>query len=846
MSIRPKLSLEVFADPRWIKLPYSLRALALNVGNVNPFWDWLGNKGAGASEVNFVPARVLMQDLTGVPAIVDLAAMRDALHRLGGDPTRVNPLCPVDVVIDHSVHMDFSGSTSALAQNVALEFKRNGERYKFLKWSQGTFNNFGIVPPGTGICHQVNLEHLSKVVVRQSDGSLILDSVVGTDSHTTMTSALGILSWGVGGIEAESAMLGQPISMVIPEVIAMRLTGTLPAGCTATDLTLKIVQMLRTKNVVGKFVEFFGPALDNMSVADRAIIANMAPEYGATVGFFPIDEQTCTYLDLTGRDSAIVRAFAGDSQIWRDGSEPVYTDILELDLSTMTPGIAGPSNPEDFVPLGDVPVASVKSMGDNKTGGLGNGSVVIAAITSCTNTSNPGVMLAAGLVAKKAVERGLTAKPWVKTSLAPGSQVVADYLQASGLQTSLDALGFQVAGFGCTTCIGNSGPLPEYVTEAIDSGIKVCAVLSGNRNFSGRVHQKTIANWLASPPLVVAYALAGSTHLDLTKDPIGNDRDGKPVYLGDIWPTDAEISGAMSVITSDMFRSRYANVATGTDAWRDIEAPTGSRFGWDLGSTYVQSPPFMEHMTADIPGIAAKIENARVLVVCPDKTTTDHISPAGAIEASSPAGIFLLERQITERDFNQYGARRGNHLIMMRGTYANVQFQNQIAPKGSRGAWTIHQPSGKVMSIYSAAELYREQGVPLVVFAGKECGKGSSRDWAAKGPALLGVRAVVAESFERIHRSNLIGMGVLPLVLPAGTTVPSMNLDGTEVVNITGLDSVEPGMKVDVEIIRPDGSVRELVCTLAVQTAAEIEQLQHGGIMPLTVRRLLSEDLHAA
>jgi aconitate hydratase len=828
------------------------------------------------TEIAFRPARVLMQDLTGVPAVVDLAAMRDAMSALGGDPAKVNPLVPVDLVIDHSVMVDFFGSERAFGRNVELEYERNTERYEFLRWGQQAFDNFRVVPPGTGICHQVNLEYLAETVwSREEDGATLAypDTLVGTDSHTTMINGLSVLGWGVGGIEAEAAMLGQPISMLIPDVVGVRLSGALPEGTTATDLVLTITQMLRARGVVGKFVEFFGPGLDHLSLEDQATIANMAPEYGATCGFFPIDDDTIAYLRATGRTPerlALVEAYAKAQGMWRGaGAEPVFSDTLELDLGEVVPSLAGPKRPQDRVELANAAPAFERAVADMRAinaggpesdmaeegGGtvpelwrkhavegedyeLEDGHVVIAAITSCTNTSNPSVLIAAGLLARNAVARGLTRAPWVKTSLAPGSQVVTDYLAKAGLQDDLDALGFDLVGYGCTTCIGNSGPLPEAISEAIHGGdLVACAVLSGNRNFEGRINADIRANYLASPPLVVAYAIAGSLKVDLTTEPLGTGPDGNPVYLKDIWPSSAEIAELIrSSITPEMFASRYGDVFRGDSNWQSIPTSGGSNFGWTYSSTYVQSPPYFEDIGPE-PEPVTDIENARVLGLFLDSITTDHISPAGSIKLDGPAGSYLVEHQVRPRDFNSYGARRGNHQVMMRGTFANIRIRNQML-QNVEGGMTMHHPSGDVLPIYDAAMRYKSEGVPLVVFAGREYGTGSSRDWAAKGTRLLGVRAVVARSFERIHRSNLVGMGVLPLVFEEGTSWQSLDLDGSEEVTIHGLADVRPRQMLEAEIGFADGRTVTVPLLCRIDTDDELDYFRNGGILHYVLRNL--------
>ena len=801
------------------RLPYSMKVLLENllrhedgrtvtVADVEACAAWLGTRSS-THEIAFHPARTLLQDFTGVPAVVDLAAMRQAMADLGGDPQKINPLATVDLVIDHSVMVDSFGSGDAFTANVDREFERNQERYSFLHWGSKAFSNFRVVPPGTGICHQVNLEYLAQTVWTREDGARTLaypDTLVGTDSHTTMVNGLSVLGWGVGGIEAEAAMLGQPISMLLPEVIGFRLEGKLREGTTATDLVLTVTQMLRARGVVGKFVEFCGPGLGELTLADRATIANMAPEYGATCGFFPIDEETCAYLRLTGRDAeriALVEAYARAQGLWReaDSPDPGFTDTLTLDLDTVTPSLAGPKRPQDKVALSEAASAFASALADlggsdraQKAEGtdfsVEDGHVVIAAITSCTNTSNPSVMVASGLVARKARALGLKVKPWVKTSLAPGSQVVSDYLAAAGLQEDLDALGFNLVGYGCTTCIGNSGPLPQPVADAIDEGdLVVGAVLSGNRNFEGRVHAQVRANYLASPPLVVAYAIAGSLKIDIASDPLGETADGEPVYLKDIWPSNKEIADTLATTLSpDMFRARYDNVSEGPAAWREISSTPSETFDWQESSTYVRHPNFFEGMTPD-PAPVEDIEGARAIAILGDSVTTDHISPAGNIARQSPAGDYLLERQVRPVAFNSYGSRRGNHEIMMRGTFANIRIRNEMVPE-IEGGMTRHIDGGDPEPIYETAMRYRDAGVPLVVVAGKEYGTGSSRDWAAKGTRLLGIRAVIAESFERIHRSNLVGMGVLPLEFKPGTDRKTLALDGTESFDITGVAGV--------------------------------------------------------
>jgi aconitate hydratase len=821
---------------------------------------WLDNKGAVEHEISFRPARVLMQDFTGVPAVVDLAAMRDAMTKLQADPERINPLNPVDLVIDHSVMVDHFGTPKAFGENVDLEYERNLERYRFLRWGSSAFNNFRVVPPGTGICHQVNLEYLAQTVwTLEENGARTAypDTVVGTDSHTTMVNGLSVLGWGVGGIEAEAAMLGQPIPMLIPEVIGFRLTGRLPEGATATDLVLTVTQMLRKKGVVGKFVEYFGPGVSTLTIEDQATIANMAPEYGATCGFFPISQATIDYLSATGRDPArvaLVEAYAKAQGLWHEegAPEPVFTDTLELDLGSVTPSLAGPKRPQDRVLLSESAARFEEALKGEfgKTGeearvpvsgesfDVGDGDVVIAAITSCTNTSNPSVLIAAGLVAQKAVAKGLKVKPWVKTSLAPGSQVVTDYLAKAGLQDSLDALGFNLVGYGCTTCIGNSGPLPPAISDAVQAGDLVAvSVLSGNRNFEGRVNPDVRANYLASPPLVVAYALAGSMKLDLTKDPIGTGSDGAPVMLADIWPTSAEIADIQrKAVTDEMFAKRYGDVFKGDKHWQAIKVAGGQTYAWDPSSTYVQNPPYFEDMSMTAKPITDIVE-ARVLAIFGDSITTDHISPAGSIKASSPAGHFLQAHQVGQQDFNSYGARRGNHEVMMRGTFANIRIKNRITPD-IEGGVTRHFPSGEEMSIYDAAMRYQAEGRPLVVFAGKEYGTGSSRDWAAKGTKLLGVRAVVAETFERIHRSNLVGMGVLPLQFKVDGW-QKLGLTGEEIVSIRGLAELSPRRTLTVELYRPsDGRVARFPVTCRIDTPTELDYFRAGGVLNYVLRNL--------
>jgi aconitate hydratase len=852
------------------KLPKTLKILLENVlrfengasytvDDAKAIVEWL-EKASSAKEVPFKPARILMQDFTGVPAVVDLAAMRDGVIKLGGSPDKVNPLIPVDLVIDHSVMMDYTASADALDKNLALEFERNGERYRFLRWGQEAFNNFRVVPPNTGICHQVNLEYLAQVAwTSENNGQTFVypDTLYGTDSHTTMVNGLGVLGWGVGGIEAEAAMLGQPIAMLIPDVIGFKLHGKLAEGVTATDLVLTVTQMLRAKKVVGKFVEFFGEGLDELPLADRATIANMAPEYGATCGFFPVDDATLGYLRLSGRDEhriKLVEAYAKAQGLWRTtGEDPVFTDTLELDLSTVQPSLAGPKRPQDRVLLKDAASAfnteltkglgvaadavGVKAPVAGKDYEITHGDVVIAAITSCTNTSNPYVLVAAGLVARKARALGLTPKPWVKTSLAPGSQVVTDYLNKSGLTADLDALGFQTAGYGCTTCIGNSGPLPDEIVDAIETNKLVAvSVLSGNRNFEGRVHANVRANYLASPPLVVAYSLFGNIREDITTAQIGTSKDGKPVFLKDIWPSTQEVQDTVhGTLTREMFVERYSDVFKGPAQWQAIEVTGGTdTYAWPSGSTYVKNPPYFEGMTMEPRG-AADIKGARVLALLGDSITTDHISPAGNIKKTSPAGVYLTEHQVLQKDFNSYGSRRGNDDVMVRGTFANIRIKNEMLG-GAEGGNTKYYPGGEELSIFDAAVKYKAAGVPLVVIAGQEYGTGSSRDWAAKGTMLLGVQAVVAESFERIHRSNLVGMGVLPLLFKEGTTRKSLGLTGDEVIDIVGLDKLSPRMDLTLAITRADGSKTEVPVLCRVDTADEVEYFKHGGILQYVLR----------
>ena len=854
-------------------LPFSMKVLLENLlrnedgrsvtkQDIQNIAEWLTDKGTAGKEIAYRPARVLMQDFTGVPAVVDLAAMRDAMKNLGGDPEKINPL---DLVIGHSVIVDEFGTPQAFDHNVELEYKRNGERYRFLKWGQQAFKNFRVVPPGTGICHQVNLEYLGQTVwTRDDDGETIAypDTCVGTDSHTTMINGLGVLGWGVGGIEAEAAMLGQPISMLLPEVIGFRLTGKPKEGITATDIVLTVVQMLRKKGVVSKFVEFFGPGLNNMTLADRATIANMGPEYGATCGFFPVDSETLKYLNVTGRDEdriALVEAYSKAQGMWREEGDtpPVFTDTLELDLGDVVPSMAGPKRPEGRIPLEGIAagfteslVSEYKKTVDNdrryevegEDYDLGHGDVAIAAITSCTNTSNPSVLIGAGLLARNALAKGLKTKPWVKTSLAPGSQVVAEYLSRSGLQEDLDQLGFNLVGFGCTTCIGNSGPLPAPVSKTInDKGLIAAGVLSGNRNFEGRVSPDVQANYLASPPLVVAYALAGSVRKDLTTEPLGEDQDGNPVFLKDVWPSSHEIQEFITKnVTRALFSSKYADVFKGDENWQNVKIPDGQTYAWDDNSTYVQNPPYFVGMGKN-PGGISDIVGARVLGLFGDKITTDHISPAGSIKAQSPAGSYLMDHHVAVTDFNQYGTRRGNHEVMMRGTFANIRIRNHmLGPNGKEGGYTIHYPSKEEMSIYDAAMLYKQQGVPLVIFSGVEYGNGSSRDWAAKGTNLLGVRAVIAQSYERIHRSNLVGMGVIPFVLEDGTSWQSLNLKGDETVTIEGLSNIKPRETKIAKVTYGDGTVKDVPIICRIETLDEVEYVNNGGILQTVLRDLVA------
>ncbi|WP_370272217.1 aconitate hydratase AcnA [Pseudooceanicola nitratireducens] len=880
------------------KLPAALKVVLENMlrfedgktvttDDIKAFSDWGKNGGKNPNEIAYRPARVLMQDFTGVPAVVDLAAMRDGIKALGGDAQKINPLNPVDLVIDHSVMIDEFGNPRAFQMNVDREYERNMERYTFLKWGQTAFNNFRVVPPGTGICHQVNLEYLSQTVWTDTDqnGEEVAypDTLVGTDSHTTMVNGAAVLGWGVGGIEAEAAMLGQPISMLIPEVIGFELTGRMIEGTTGTDLVLKVVEMLREKGVVGKFVEFYGAGLDNLPLADRATIANMAPEYGATCGFFPIDDETLRYMRNTGRDEdriALVEAYARENGFWRDaGYAPIYTDTLSLDMGTIVPAISGPKRPQDYIALDKAAKAFgeyVKGVragedasskeeirwegeggqpeprdipgdeGSHKRGyvetdgghyQLHDGSIVIASITSCTNTSNPYVMIGAGLVARKAAALGLNRKPWVKTSLAPGSQVVSAYLEAAGLQEDLDKVGFNLVGYGCTTCIGNSGPLDAPISKAINKYDLIgTSVLSGNRNFEGRISPDVRANYLASPPLVVAYALVGDMNVDITRDPIGQDKDGKDVFLKDIWPTQEEIAELVEkTVTREAFQSKYADVFKGDEKWRGVEVPKQETYDWPASSTYIQNPPYFQGMSKE-KGAITNIEGARVLALLGDMITTDHISPAGSFKDTTPAGQYLLDRQVPVREFNSYGSRRGNHEVMMRGTFANIRIRNEMLDN-VEGGYTLG-PDGEQTSIYDAAMAYQEQGTPLVIFGGEQYGAGSSRDWAAKGTALLGVKAVIAENFERIHRSNLVGMGVIPFEFTGGDTRKTLGLTGEETVSITGLDSVKPLQEVPAQITFADGTTKEITLKCRIDTAIEKEYIEHGGVLHYVLRDL--------
>ena len=851
------------------RLPLSMKVLLENLlrfedggftvatADIQAVIDWQQSPAESTNEIQYRPARVLLQDFTGVPCVVDLAAMRDAIAKLGGDTSKINPLVPVNLVIDHSVMVDEFGHPKAFEQNVEIEYHRNMERYDFLKWGSKSLDNFYAVPPGTGICHQVNLENIAQTVWTSKDqtGALVAypDTCVGTDSHTTMINGLGVLGWGVGGIEAEAAMLGQPVSMLIPEVVGFKLTGQLPEGVTATDLVLTCTQMLRTKGVVGRFVEYYGSGLTKLSLADRATLANMAPEYGATCGFFGVDDKTLDYLRLTGREEeqiALVEAYAKEQGLWLDptGPDPIFTDSLELDMGSVVPSLAGPKRPQDKVALTQVDdvfngeldtvykKAAARVAVEGRDHDIGDGDVVIAAITSCTNTSNPGVMVAAGLVAKKANERGLKPKPWVKTSLAPGSQVVTDYLNKAGLTEHLDAIGFNLVGYGCTTCIGNSGPLAEPISAAINNNnIVAASVLSGNRNFEGRVSPDVRANFLASPPLVVAYALKGTVVEDFVTTPIGTGSDGNPVYLKDIWPSNDEVAQTMAgCIDRSMFRARYANVYQGDAHWQAIQVTGSETYQWRAGSTYIANPPYFDGMTM-IPAPVQDIVEAHPLAILGDSITTDHISPAGNIKADSPAGRWLLEHQVAKADFNSYGARRGHHEVMMRGTFANIRIKNELVP-GTEGGMTLYD--GETMAIFDAAMAYKAEGVPLVVIAGKEYGTGSSRDWAAKGTKLLGVRAVIVESFERIHRSNLVGMGVLPLQFPDGTTRQTLGLGADDVFTITGVAQLQPRQEVEVSVTRKDGSTFGFKTLCRIDTANELEYFNNGGILQYVLRKL--------
>lgn len=854
------------------RLPKSMKVLLENllrhvdgdtvqVDDLKAIVGWL-QTGHADREIAYRPARVLMQDFTGVPAVVDLAAMREAVQRLGGNVDQVNPLSPVDLVIDHSVTVDEFGDDEAFEENVRIEMERNHERYTFLRWGQKAFNRFRVVPPGTGICHQVNLEYLGQTVWHTDESGRRIaypDTLVGTDSHTTMINGLGILGWGVGGIEAEAAMLGQPVSMLIPDVVGFKLTGKLSEGITATDLVLTVTQMLRKHGVVGKFVEFYGDGLADLPLADRATIANMSPEFGATCGFFPVDEVTLGYMKLSGRSDeqiALVEAYAKVQGMWRNpGDEPVFTSTLALDMSTVVASLAGPKRPQDRVALPDVPkafgAATELEIGnqqrkaefktftlDRQEHELHNGAVVIAAITSCTNTSNPSVMMAAGLLAKNAVNKGLRTQPWVKTSLAPGSKVVTDYFDSAKLTSYLEELGFNLVGYGCTTCIGNSGPLPEPIEQAIKEGdLTVGAVLSGNRNFEGRIHPLVKTNWLASPPLVVAYALAGSMKIDLTKDPLGEGRDGQPVYLKDIWPSSKDIAQAVEEVRTEMFHKEYGAVFDGDANWQSIQVTGSATYQWQADSTYIRHPPFFSTMKVT-PDPVQDIKDARILAILADSVTTDHISPAGNIKRDSPAGRYLSDHGVAALDFNSYGSRRGNHEVMMRGTFANIRIRNEMVP-GVEGGYTRHIPSQNQLSIYDAAMQYQQERVPLAVIAGKEYGSGSSRDWAAKGPRLLGVRVVIAESFERIHRSNLIGMGILPLEFPAGVTRKTLGLSGDEQISVSGLQTLKPGQTVPVHITYADGRKEVVNTRCRIDTGNELTYYENDGILHYVIRKML-------
>jgi len=850
------------------KLPFSLRILLENLlrredgiavtrEQIESVAKW-DPTAEPDTEIAFMPARVLLQDFTGVPCIVDLAAMRDAMAEMGGDPAKINPQQPVDLVIDHSVQVDQFGAAMSFMFNVEKEFERNEERYQFLRWGQTAFDHFRVVPPGTGIVHQVNLEYLGQVVF-QRGGMAYPDTLVGTDSHTTMINGLGIVGWGVGGIEAEAAMLGQPVSMLIPQVVGVKLTGRLPEGATGTDLVLRVTELLRSRNVVGKFVEFYGTGLTQLPLAARATIANMCPEYGATVGFFPVDDETLNYMRFTGRDDdviALTEAYCKAQSLFRTDAtpDPVYSEVLELDLGTIEPSLAGPKRPQDRIPLGQAQTSARATIAEALAAGasedavhvadqveydLTNGAVVIAAITSCTNTSNPEVMVGAGLLAKKAAERGLRTKPWVKTSLAPGSKVVTEYLDEAGLTPYLDELGFNLVGYGCTTCIGNSGPLPDEIEAAVQQGnLTVASVLSGNRNFEARVHNSVRANYLASPPLVVAYALAGHMDMDLVNDPLGDDAAGRPVYLREIWPTQAEVMNVIqSSIRSDMFREQYADVFTGDERWRGLEVPTGQRFAWDDKSTYIRRPPFFDNLPRT-PENPKDLQDARVLALLGDSVTTDHISPAGAIAKGTPAAQYLDNNEVPQSEYNTYGSRRGNHEVMMRGTFANVRLRNQLVER--EGGWSRHLPDGEEMYLWDAAEKYMQEGVPLIVLAGREYGSGSSRDWAAKGPALQGVKAVIAQSFERIHRSNLIGMGILPLEFVNGESAGSLGLTGRERYDIEGItEGITPGKLMTVRVLADDGTERSFTARCRIDTPLEVEYHRHGGILQFVLRELL-------
>lgn len=855
-------------------LPYSLKVLMENLlrnedgfsvyaDDIRAMGEWTKDKKS-TREINYYPARVLMQDFTGVPAVVDLAAMRDAMKAVGGNPQKINPLVPVDLVIDHSVIVDYSADESAFKKNMDLEYERNGERYKFLKWGQKAFKNFRVVPPGTGICHQVNVEYLAQTVwTKEEDGKTIAycDTCVGTDSHTTMINGLSVLGWGVGGIEAEAAMLGQAVTMLIPQVVGFKLTGKTREGVTATDVVLTVTQMLRKKGVVDKFVEFYGPGLKDLSLADRTTISNMAPEYGATCGFFPVDEKTIEFLRFSGRDEervALVEAYAKEQGLWRnDAHDPIFTDSLELDLSTVVPSLAGPKRPQDRVSLTDLSAGFMKDLTSDagfkvkendinfrqKVDGadytLTHGDVMIAAITSCTNTSNPSVLMAAGLVAKKANALGLKTKPWVKTSLAPGSKVVTDYLEKAGLQNELNKLGFNLVGYGCTTCIGNSGPLkPEYSKAIKDGNLTVGAVLSGNRNFEGRVSPDTKANYLASPPLVVAYALAGSFKINLTKEAIGKGSNGQDVYLKDIWPTNSEIEAEIKkCITPQMYKSRYSDVFKGDEFWQKVAITEAETYAWDENSTYIKNPPYFEGMTKD-PAPLTDIKSANVLALLGDSITTDHISPAGSFKADTPAGEYLMSRGVALKDFNSYGARRGHDIVMTRGTFANIRLKNEMMKDGREGGFAVYVPTGEETTIYDASMKYQAAGKSLVVIGGKEYGTGSSRDWAAKGTRLLGIKAVITESFERIHRSNLIGMGVIPLQFTDGATRKTLGLDGSEVVTITGIPSMKPKAVLDAEFKRADGTVVKAKLQSRIDTVNELEYFKNSGILHYVLRKL--------